>query len=299
MNWLYLALLSAALLGGYDIAKKTALTHNAVLPTLWVTGLCGWLLLLPLAAGSLASPEALLVLGLEVRALAPFEHLCVLLKAGIVTLSWVLTFFGIKHLPISTAGPIRASAPLFTLLGAVLIYGESLASSQWCGVACILSGYVALAVIAGGEGSRVEVNRWLMFMLAGTALGAISGLYDKLLLQGMKIAPTTLQFWFTSDALLLQTLLVTFIWWPRRHRYTPFTWRPAMLGVAGLLILADQTYFRALASEGALVSVISSVRRSNVLISFTVGGLLFHERLLGRKAAALSAIAVGLVFLQC
>jgi transporter family protein len=223
----------------------------------------------------------------------------VLLKAGIVTLSWVLTFFGVKHLPISIAGPIRASAPLFTLLGALLIYDESLSPSQWCGIASILAGYVALAVIAGGEGSRVEVNRWLMLMLAGTALGAISGLYDKLLLQGMKIPPSTLQFWFTSDALLLQTLLVAVVWWPRRRRYTPFTWRPVMLGVAGLLLLADQAYFRALASEGALVSVISSIRRSNVLISFTVGGLLFHERRLGRKATALSAIALGLLFLQC
>jgi transporter family protein len=299
MSWLYLALLSAALLGGYDIAKKSALTHNAVLPTLWVTGLCSWLLLLPLAAGSLGWPEALLASGLEVRALDPFEHLCVLLKAGVVTLSWVLTFFGVKHLPISTAGPIRASAPLFTVLGALLIYDESLSPSQWCGIASILTGYVALAVIAGGEGSRVEVNRWLMLMLAGTALGAVSGLYDKLLLQRMKIAPSTLQFWFTSDALLLQTLLVALAWWPRRRRYTPFTWRPAMLGVGGLLLLADQAYFRALASEGALVSVISSIRRSSVLISFTVGGLLFHERRLGRKATALSAIALGLLFLQC
>jgi transporter family protein len=299
MNWLYLALLSAALLGGYDIAKKTALTHNAVLPTLWISGLCGWVLLLPLAAGSLAWPEALRAFGLAVQTLAPLEHLCVLLKAGIVTLSWVLTFFGVKHLPISTAGPLRATAPLFTLLGALLIYDESLSPSQYCGVASILVGYIALAVIAGGEGSRVEVNRWLMFMLAGTALGAVSGLYDKLLLQGMRIAPTTLQFWFTSYALLLQTLLVSLLWWPRRRRYTPFAWRASMLGIGGLLILADQAYFRALASEGALVSVISSVRRSNVLISFTVGGLLFHERRLGRKAAALSAIALGILFLQC
>lgn len=61
--------------------------------------------------------------------------------------------------------------------------------------------------------------------------------------------------------------------------------------------MADQFYFEAVAAEGALISVISVVRRSNVLVSFAFGALLFRERLLRQKALALGGLLVGLVLL--
>lgn len=45
--WLTLAFVSAALLGLYDAAKKTALTDNAVLPVLLLNTLFSTLIFLP------------------------------------------------------------------------------------------------------------------------------------------------------------------------------------------------------------------------------------------------------------
>ena len=297
MDWLYLALASAVVLGLYDVCKKSALVGNAVLPTMWGSTLASWLLLIPLGAASLSLGAGSLPTGIAVGELRLQEHLWVLLKSALVTSSWLLTFSAVKYLPISLAGPIRSTAPVFTLLGAVLFFAERPSFTQWCGMAIVVGGYAVFAVIGEAEGLGFRANGWFWVLLAGTLVGAGSGLYDKVLLQRMMIAPVTLQFWFTTYNLLLQTLVVATIWWPRRLNQK-FAWRRSVFLVGALLVIADQLYFRALASQGALLSIISLVRRSNVLVSFVIGGWLFREQLLARKATGLALIALGLVVLH-
>lgn len=297
MSWLYLAAGSAAVLGLYDVCKKSALVGNAVLPTLWGSTFASWLMLLPLAVASLSFGAGTLPAGVTVGELSRAEHVWVLLKSAIVTASWLLTFSAVKHLPISLAGPIRSTAPVFTLLGAVLFFSERPSLLQWCGMAIVVGGYGVFASIGEAEGVGFRANAWFWVLMAGTLVGAGSGLYDKVLLQRMMLDPLTLQFWFTTYNLLLQTLVVASIWWPRRS-VQKFAWRRSVFLVGALLVLADQLYFRALASEGALLSIISLVRRSNVLVSFAIGGWLFREQLLARKATGLALVALGLVVLH-
>jgi hypothetical protein len=46
-----------------------------------------------------------------------------------------------------------------------------------------------------------------------------------------------------------------------------------------------------------LVSVISTLRRSNVIISFAVGSLAFGEKQRAKKAVALAGVLVGITLL--
>ena len=64
-----------------------------------------------------------------------------------------------------------------------------------------------------------------------------------------------------------------------------------------LLVVADALYFRALAQPGALVSVVSTLRRTNVVLSFVVGSALFGERNRVPKAVALAGILLGIFFI--
>src|SRR5512138_1500703 len=137
MTWMLLAVLSAVLLGLYDVAKKAAVQDNAVLPVLFTCSASGLVLLLPLAVLSWAAPSLAREHGLYVAALSWSAHLLVVAKALLVTLSWVLTYFALKHLPISLASPVRASAPMFTLLGAVTLFGERPTARQLFGIAII------------------------------------------------------------------------------------------------------------------------------------------------------------------
>ncbi|MGC4117941.1 MAG: EamA family transporter [Myxococcales bacterium] len=297
MTWLLLAVLSALFLGLYDVAKKAALDGNAVLPVLFGCSLAGAALVLPAGILTLASPELAARAGALVEPLTATGHLLVVAKAGIVTTSWVLTYFAIKHLPISIAAPLRASAPLFVVLGAVLFMGERPTGHQWLGIGVMLAAYWAFSALGREEGIHFARNRWVGLLLLGTLVGAASGLYDKHVFQVAKLPPMAVQFWFAIYGALLQGLIVAFVWWPRRQASTPFQWRWSIAAVGVLLVVADNLYFRAVATPVALISVVSLVRRSNVVVSFVVGGLAFREKNRLKKAGALVGLVVGVSLL--
>jgi bacterial/archaeal transporter family protein len=297
MSWISLALLSALFLGVYDVAKKASVNDNAVLMVLFLCSASGLLLLAPLVILSLAAPGIADAWSVRVHGLSLVGHGLILAKSALVTLSWVLTFFALKHLPISLAAPVRASAPLFTLLGAVAVFGEHPTAMQWLGIAIILLAYFAFSLIGRREGIHFSRNAWVWCLFLGTLLGAVSSLYDKHLLQSARIPALDVQFWFTLYNTLLQGLIVIFFWIPRRSQTTPFRFRTSILAVGFLLLLADALYFQALANPQALVSVVSTLRRCNVVISFAVGSLAFGETQRRKKAFALVGVLVGISLL--
>jgi bacterial/archaeal transporter family protein len=294
VTWMLLAVFSAVFLGLYDVAKKAAVQENAVLPVLFGCSASGLGLLLPLLAVALFAPGFAHQHGLFVEPLSVAGHALIVAKAALVTLSWVLTYFALKHLPISLASPVRASAPLFTLLGAVTLFGERPTLRQMLGIAVILAAYWAFSLIGRREGIRFSRNAWVWSLFLGTLVGAASGLYDKHLLQSAKLPALAVQFWFTLYNTVIQGAIVVLLWWPRRTTTTPFRFRWSIVAVGALLLVADALYFRSLAAPGALVSVVSTLRRTNVVLSFVVGAIVFGERNRTPKAIALSAVLAGI-----
>src|SRR5512133_3886148 len=297
MSWLLLAALSAVFLGFYEVSKKASLHDNAVLAVLFACSLSGLAFFVPIALVSWLAPIAAQRWDVWIAPLGGVGHLLVLAKAALVSLSWVLTFFAIKHLPISLASPISASAPLFTVLGAVVLFSELPSANQCVGIGLILLSYWMFSLLGRNEGIRFERNRWVWMLFGGTLIGAVSGLYDKHLMQSARLAPMSVQFYFTLYNTLIQGAVALLGWYPRRKRSTPFRFRVSILLVGLLLLLADNVYFRALAVPGALVSVVSTIRRSNVGISFAVGSLMFREQQRTRKAIALAGVLLGVLLL--
>lgn len=294
--WLTLALASALLLGGYEIARKSAVEKNAVLPVL-LTAHLGGLAFLSLGAVVVwLVPETAARYSFGVEPLNPRQHMLIVAKAALVSLSWVCAYFAVKHLPISIAGPLRSLSPLVTVLGAVVVFGEAPSGLQFAGMVVILGGYLGFAWLGRAEGIHFHADRWVLLLLLGTFVGAVSGLYDKHLLQHFRIHPTTLQVWFTIYNIVIQIVLVAVLWWPKRSQDV-FVFRPVVPLVGALLVVADQFYFRALAEPDALVSVVSLVRRTSVVVSFVVGGLLFREKLLKEKGGFLLLILAGVTLL--
>lgn len=293
MTWLLLAILSALFLGLYDVAKKAALDGNAVLPVLFGCSLAGAAVVLPAGIATWAAPDLAARAGVLVEPLDGRGHLLVVAKAFIVTTSWVLTYFAIKHLPISIASPLRASAPLFVVLGAVFFMGERPTGHQWLGIAVMLGAYWGFSALGREEGIHFTRNRWVGLLLLGTLVGAASGLYDKHVFQAENLPPMAVQFWFATYGALLQGVVAAVAWWPRRGAGTPFQFRWSIVAVGALLVVADSLYFRAVAAPAALISVVSLVRRTNVVVSFSIGGLAFREKNRLKKAGALAGLIVG------
>ena len=196
MNWVVEILLSAFFLGVYDLCTKQAVRANAVAPVLFfstLTGAAVWTVLLLIQS---AHP-GWLPPSLVTDPLTWKQHLQLVLKSAIVAASWVGTYFALKHLPLSLGAPIRATSPLFTLLGAILILGERPTFWETIGILTTLAAFVGLSLAGAREGVHFHRNRWFWFLIAGVLFGAVSSLYDKYLLGTLKFSVPTVQCWFS------------------------------------------------------------------------------------------------------
>lgn len=293
--WLTLAFTSAALLGLYDVAKKRALTDNAVLPALLLNTLFSSLLFAPVIVAAecgLGWFDGTLLESVPGDAHA---HALVALKSAIVLVSWVFGYFAMKHLPLTIVGPINATRPVMVLVGAMLLFGERLNGYQWVGVALALLSLFLLSRSGRREGVDFAHNVWILCIAAAAVMGAVSGLYDKYIMA--RLDPVFVQSWYNFYQLLMMGTMVGLLWWPRRRTTTPFHWSWAIPLISIFLSLADFAYLTALGEEGAMISVVSMVRRGSVVVSFCCGALLFHERNLRAKALDLLFILVGMFFL--
>ena len=62
--------------------------------------------------------------------------------------------------------------------------------------------------------------------------------------------------------------------------------------------MADYLYFNSLSYKDSMISIVSSLRRGGVVISFVVGALVFHEKNISRKAIYLAGILIGILLIS-
>ncbi len=288
MIWVLLAFLSAALLGFYDVFKKQSLKDNAVIPVLLLNTVFCSLIFLP-AAFTLDAG------GWQMQR-------WIVLKSFIVLSSWLCGYFGIKHLPLTLVGPINATRPVMVLLGALLVFGERLNAWQWAGVALAVISFFLLSRSGKKEGIDFRHNRWIALIVLAAVLGAVSGLYDKLLMApvgqgGLGLDRRVVQTYYNFYQAAIMLVMLMLLWWPRRKSTTPFRWNWCIPLISLFLSAADYVYFQALSTDEAMISVVSMIRRSSVLVSFLVGATLFHERNLRSKAIDLLLVLLGMICL--
>ncbi len=294
--WLSLAFLSALLLGAYDTCKKAALNNNAVIPVLLLNTLFCSLLFLPLIIASNVAPEAMRETILYVPAADLRTHLFIFLKACIVLSSWLFAYFATKHLPITIAAPIKASQPILTLVGALIFFGEALNLYQWIGVAIAIIAFILLSISGKKEGINFSHNIWILFIILATVTGALSGLYDKYLMSH-RFHRMTVLVWYSYYQFALMIVIALILWYPKRKNSTPFVWRKSIFFISFFLVCADFVYFYALSDPASMISIVSMVRRSSVVVSFTAGAILFREKNIRHKAIDLLLVLLGMFFL--
>ena len=92
-------------------------------------------------------------------------------------------------------------------------------------------------------------------------------------------------------------VMLLLLWWPQRKRTAPFRWDWCIILISLFLSAADFVYFYALSLDGAMISIVSMVRRGSVVVSFLFGAMVFHEKNLRSKAIDLFLVLLGMVFL--
>ena len=286
--WILLAVCSALGLGFYDVFKKLSVKGNNVLLVLMLNTLFGTILMSPVIVGCVAAGHW----GLG-DTLA--GHFRILLKAFIVLGSWLLGYFAIKHLPLTIQGPVNASRPVLVLVGALVVFGGRLNALQWAGILLGFASLFLISRIGAAEGFSLRGSRWLWMAVGATMLGAVSALYDKYLL-GM-YRPLEVQAWYSLYQCAIMSAVILLM-----RRFAPhaagaaskFSWRWSIPCISLFLTAADIAYFYSLSQPGAMISVVSMIRRGSVLVSFCYGVVVLRESHVRAKAADLLVLLLSL-----
>ena len=276
--WVWMAVASAVLLGVYDAAKKSALRRNDVY----------WILIV--------------ATGLSALFVSPFLtwgkgvwHLQLVLKAVLVGTSWITGMVALKYLPLTTVTTFKTSRPVFIVLGSILIFGECLNWQQLLGMVLVLTALWLLGVSSGKEGFGFKRNKGFWAMVAAVLSGVASALLDKYILEDME--PLFVQSW--TNIYITLFLVAVLLVHRSRGDSQPFRWDWTIVLIAVLITAADMLYFFSLKADGAMLSIITLIRRSvSVIITFGIGALFFKEKRIAAKAGILALMLAGVAVLM-
>lgn len=293
--WLWAAVGSAILLGFYDVFKKEASTQNGVLHILLHATALSTLFLMPFILSSLLGWGIGDGTVFEMQRGTPYEHLLVFIKAIIVSLSWITGLMGLKNLPITTAGTIKASRPVFVLLGSILIFGERLNLWQWVAIFVALFALWLLGHTSKKEGVDFARNKWIFCMWVAVVTGVISAMMDKHLMSSLK--PMFVQSWCNFYIVVIMAIIVLAGRFGHSKYYQPYHHDWAIWLIAIFITASDFLYFLSLSSSGSMLSVVSMLRRSSVIITFICGALFFKEKNLRSKGIAMVILLIAMAIL--
>lgn len=276
--WLWFSVCSAILLGFYDVTKKQALKRNSVLWILLCTSAITAIFLSPtLTAGTLEG------------------HLMLVVKAMIVSSSWISGLIALKLLPLTTVSTIKASRPMFVVVFSILLFGERLNLWQWIGVLLVIAALYFLGRSSKKEGISFTNNKGIAWMVISVLTGSASALYDKHILHSLE--PLFVQSWGNIYITAIMALILLIQHLSGKTEVQKFKWDWRLLLIAVLITISDALYFYAVKEDGALLAVISMIRRSSVVITFLFGALIFKEHNVRDKAIDLAILMAGIAIL--
>ena len=300
--WTVLAFISALCLGFYDISKKIALRDNRVVDVLTIS-VCvsAFVLSVPLMLSRFC-PEAMSDSYVYVPTMDLQAHLFTLLKSVIVLSSWVFAYISLKHLPISVVSPMQATRPMWTLIGALLIFQEHLNGWQWIGVLLAI-GSIFVFSFKNRRSNRNHLNKenklYYICLALAIIIGSCSGLYDKYLMR--QYNHNAVQVYYT----LYQAIMMLVVWTIDRfiERQKTASLKAKRLNIVPIilislfLIISDNVYMLALRDPDSLIAVVSTIRRGGAVIGFAYGLLFLKEPDPWRKVLCMSGVMAGLICL--
>ena len=312
--WTFFAFISALCLGCYDISKKIALQENRVIDVLTISVCFSSLILsIPLILSRLC-PEMMMSTPFFVPPLDGTAHAYTLLKSVIVLSSWVFAYISLKHLPLSVVSPMQATRPMWTLVGALLIFHEQLNTFQWLGILLAIGSIFVFSLkgkskittplpIDRSQKSQID-NKYYIALALAILIGSCSGLYDKYLMRRYDHNAVQVYYTFYQAIMMLVAWAIInkkTIGQSIVNRQSSDRQSIKKIGVIVLislfLIVSDNVYMLALRDPDSLIAVVSTIRRGGTVIGFAYGLIFLKEPDPGRKIACMLGILVGLVCL--
>ncbi|PIE07973.1 MAG: multidrug transporter [Rhodobacterales bacterium] len=246
------------------------------------------------AYGLMAAPIALFVVPWPDAALAPFFLLVWVIHTGYKLAqgyTYTLGSYTVVY-PV-----VRGTGPLFTVLGAGLLFGERFTGMQWLGVGLLLAGIYGLALhnLRHWQFGREKLRPALAMAVV---TGGFVALYTTTDAWGIRATPdpfTFLAWFFMIDGITMPVLFLLF--W--RGRVAPGQYKGlARRGLFGAVIAFFSFGAVMLATRLDQVGQAAVLRETSTVFAALIGWLLLGERSGARQIALMGLIALGAVVVE-
>lgn len=242
--------------------------------------------------GLMALPVALFLVPWPTLAQAPIFAGAFLIHAG-YKIAQAMTY---DRAPYTVVYPIvRGTGPLFTVLFAGVVFGETFAPGQWAGLGLLVAGIFGLSVTAL---ARME-DPWSLAPALGLALvtGGFVAAYTTYDAWGIRAVPnpfTFLAWFFVTDSLFIPALT-----W-RRWRGVDRARLPGLArrGIFGALVAFASFGSVMIATRLDHVGLAAALRETSTVFAALIGWLVLGEKVGPGRAALMALIAAGAVGME-
>ncbi|WP_101065385.1 EamA family transporter [Roseovarius salinarum] len=192
---------------------------------------------------------------------------------------------------------VRGTGPLFTVIGAYLLFGEVFTPLQWLGVGVLLAGIYGLAVY---NLRTLTLDRETMPLALGLAVltGLFVALYTTYDAYGIRAAAdpfTFLAWFFLIDGLMLPPF--AYLRW-RNLRARPAPGPLLLRGVIGGLVAFASFGSVMLATRLDKVGEAAVLRETSTVFAAVIGWLALGDTVGPRRVALMALIAAGAVIVE-
>ncbi len=284
IEWYYLVLISAALMGFSSVLEKYMLKdeHASAYSA---------------SFSIIIALMALVFVPLADFNISPYAVALVFLISVVSTISYILTARVYKHGNISVSSPILSSLPqLLIVVFAFMFLSERLSFVQYMSIAVmIIAAYLLLFKANSRKKAAFEGKKYVYELVVVIALMAIGGVLLKYLLFYMN--PYTYMVLVEAFMALDMTVYMQLHYGGVKEiAHNMRKYRKPLLAIAVITMAYRITYYVAVSTT--YVSLASPLRNTlSVVITVLLGGMLFKEGNIARKLALAAVMLAAVYFL--
>ncbi len=245
--------------------------------------------------GLMAAPIALFLVPWPQKALWPILAISIAIHTGyklVQAMAYGRGAFTVVY-PV-----VRGTGPVFTVIGAWLLFGEAFSGVQWLGLAVLVSGIFGLAIY---NIRTIRIDRATLLPALGLAVltGGFVAAYTTWDAGGIRAAvnPFTYLAWlFFLEGLFIMPTIAALRW--RQMAQPPAPGPLALRGIFGGVVALLGFGGIMLATRLDKVGEAAVLRETSVVFAALIGWLVLKETVGLRRFALMALIALGAVIVE-
>lgn len=217
-----------------------------------------------------------------------------------VTIAFIEVTKGVRHMEISASAPLFLLSPFMTAMFAFLFLDERLSSLQLCGMALLAIGTYVLETEKlrdiRGFFRHITGEHYARLIVFAMFLYALTSVAERLVI-GTWLIPPVLFVGLLHMFILFNFILLSFYYRKPLLRFITVlrvSWKPFAI-IALLTIASRVAYAEAVALTA--VGLVVATKRSSSLFTTVIGGEMFHDHHLMRRAVACTIMITGVALL--